>query len=60
MKWQEGLAIAGALSGGNLGKAAQIPLQQQNKRKDRKAFVSGASKGAKYYDFFNRDNDGPV
>ena len=56
MKWQEGLAIAGALTGGSIGKAAQIPLAAKQKRDRNKAIEK--SKG--YYDFFSNDNDGPV
>ena len=44
MKWQEGLAIAGALSNHpGISKASQIPLTQQNKRKDRAAAKEGAA-----------------
>ena len=38
MKWQEGLAIAGALSGNpSTEKAASIPLAQKNKKKQNEA-----------------------
>ena len=38
MKWQEGLAIVGALSNNpGISKAASIPLQQKNKKKQNEA-----------------------
>ena len=44
MKWQEGLAIAGALSGNpGVSKASQIPLSQKNKKKDREAMKEAAT-----------------
>ena len=44
MKWQEGVAIAGALSGlPGVQKASQIPLSQKNRKKDREALKESAA-----------------
>ena len=61
MKWQEGAAIAGSLLKGDLGGALKVPLQaKQARKRDAAIAKSGASKGAVYYDYFSKDNDGPV
>jgi|LUMU01.1.fsa_nt_gb hypothetical protein len=41
MKWKEGLAIAGALAGDRTG-ATRIPLDEENKKKNRKALSEAA------------------
>ncbi len=55
MKWKEGLAIAGALAGDRTG-ATRIPLDEENKKKNRKAF----KKGLANVDYWRNEDDGSV
>jgi hypothetical protein len=59
MKLNEGLAIAGALldsSGVGVGKALSIPLDQENKKKDRAALIAAAKERAKIWNEGNVDD----
>ena len=63
MEWREGAAIAGALVGGRLGKALQIPNERELRKDRNKAIAkSGASNGARNFptDIWRNESDGGI
>ena len=60
MKLNEGLAIAGSLLDASgvrgVGSALRIPLDQENKKKDRAALIAAAKERAKIWNEGNVDD----
>ena len=60
MKTNQGIAIAGALLDAaglkGIGKVAQIPLDQENRKRDREALIAAAKERAKIWNEGNVDD----